>query len=132
MSQVKDDFRRLLEGLFIGTSNGSVSWSYDSSENLCEAKIGQGYVQVVRETDPDGDYYSYVKVLDKEKQVVDTIYGGSVGTSLPVHTAHKDYWQLMNELQELAGRQALGADKLIHDMLKDLGFDKLSLDEVPF
>ena len=132
MTNAKDDLRRLVEGLYLGTLNGKVKWTYDSASDLCESKLGDGYVQTVRETDNDGDYFSYVKVLNASKQVIDNIYGGTLSNGDPVNTSHKNYWTLMGDLREVAERQALGADKVISSILDDLGAKNLSLDDVPF
>lgn len=132
MNNAKDDLRRLVEGLYLGTINGKVKWSYDSAGDLCEAKLGDGYIQVVRETDEDGDYFSYVKVLNSDKQVIDNIYGGTLGGNEPSNTGHANYWQLMKELREVAERQALGADQVISSILKQINADDLPINDIPF
>lgn len=132
MIDTKADLRRLVEGLYQATAKGHVSWRYDASSDLCETQVGDGYIQIVREADEDGDYYSYIKVLNSEKQVIDNIYGGSLGFHKPVNTEHKDYWALMSDLRESAERQALGADKVISSILTELGATELNVDDVPF
>jgi len=93
-------------------------------------------VQVVGETDDAGDYYSFIKLLNYNKQVIDSIYGGSYGLKdhKPSNTGHPDYWKLIVDLKQAAERSALGADKVIETMLLRLNSDNLKLDddEVPF
>jgi len=131
MNDSTTDLRRLVEGLYLKTLSKSVSWTYDQSTDACEAHLGNGYVQVVGETNSEGDYYCYIKVLNKEKQVVDSIYGGSLGESAPTNTGHKDYWKLIADLKSSAERSALGADEIISSILSELGIDSLDVD-LPF
>lgn len=105
----------------------------DESESLCEAHIGAAYVQVLEEANEDGDYYSYVRVLNNVRDIVDTIYGGSLGkNAIPVNTAHPTYWQLLRDLYSSAKRSALGADKIVDDIIGNLGVKDLSVSDSPF
>jgi hypothetical protein len=113
----------------------SLPWTYNPSSDSCEAEVGAGYVEVVQEADEDGDYYSYVQIRNSQKEVVDTIYGGTVGGShKPFNTGHKDYWELMKDLRAQAYRSAMGSDKVISGMLAELNAASLALDsdDIPF
>lgn len=132
-----EQLRRLLEGLYIKTMSKEVNWSYDEANDLSEASIGNGYVQIVGETDEDGDFIIVVKILSESKQVIDRVYGGSYGLGgfQPYNTGHNDYWHLIRELKASAQRAALGADVVIDSILERLGSKALPLtpeDEVPF
>ncbi|TMJ17159.1 MAG: hypothetical protein E6G94_02315 [Alphaproteobacteria bacterium] len=136
MTTYTEQLRKLLEGLYLRTIEKSINWTYDESSDSCESRLGDGYVQVVGETDDAGDYYSFIKLLNYNKQVIDSIYGGSYGLKdhKPSNTGHPDYWKLIVDLKQAAERSALGADKVIETMLLRLNSDNLKLDddEVPF
>lgn len=133
MTDISTTFRKLLEGLYIKTNQQVVIWNFNQSESLCESSIGDGYVQVFQEADEDGDYYNYVRVLNGDRDVVDTIYGGALGRGAsPANTGHADYWDLMRDLYSAARRSALGADKVIGSMVKALGADDLDMSDIPF
>jgi hypothetical protein len=132
MNDTTSDLRRLVEGLYLRTLAKKIDWTYNQSTDSCEASLGDGYVQIVRETDEDGDYYSYIKILNSLKQVIDNIYGGTLGQEPPANTPQNDYWTLMGQLREAAERQALGADKVISSILTELEATDLSLQKPPF
>jgi hypothetical protein len=114
--------RGLVEAIYKKSSSGELDWIYEQDENVCETRIGDGYFQVCADTDDDGDYYYYVKILNQSKQVIDTIYGGNFQDYVPT-TGHQNYWQLITDLRTLAFRKALGADEVIKSMLSALHAD---------
>lgn len=125
--------RKLLEALYLKTIAGNISWSYLQTIDLLETPLGQGYIQIAQETDEDGDYYTFIRILNEAKQVVENIYGGTLGTNnKPVNTAHKTYWELITDLRSVALRAAVGADAVLASMIQTLGAEDLDLDEVPF
>lgn len=135
MSDATANMKRLLEALYLKSLKQEVEWEFFPSLDLCEAKLGSGFVQVVSEADDEGNYYSFVRILDSEKTVVDNIYGGNFGIqSKPYNTDHKNYWDLMRDLYSVSKRSALGADKLVSSIVDSLGASNLSIseDDVPF
>lgn len=125
--------RRLLEGLYIKTIEGNISWSYDQSADSCQANFGLGYVEVLSETDEDGDYFNYVRILNLKMELIENIYGGTVGHSIkPVNTSHSNYWELIRDLMSTAKRSATGADEVMQSILIELEATNLRMDDVPF
>lgn len=133
MNDSTTPLRKLIEALYLRTLDRKIPWVFLQAADTCEAPLGEGYVQVVKEADDDGDYYSYVRLLNKDKQVVENIYGGTLGqNNRPANTGHKDYWELMNDLRSIAQRAAVGADTVVNSMLKTLDADDIDLNDVPF
>jgi len=133
MTTVNNQIRRLLEGLYLKTVSGDISWSYDSAEDKCEAQIGSGYIQVLGDTDEDGDYFNYVRILNSNKVVSDNIYGGTPGRSaIPSNTGHSNYWELIRDLKSAAQRSALGSQEVLLSMISALDADKLDVHDLPF
>tara|TARA_R110000787_G_C13271604_1_gene431545 strand:+ start:318 stop:725 length:408 start_codon:yes stop_codon:yes gene_type:complete len=135
MIDSKTQIRRLVESLYIRTLEGKISWSYDASSDSCECEVGEGYIQILQESDDNGDYYTFIRVLNNQKQVIENIYGGSVGSNTkPFNTPHKDYWELMVDLRAMAQRSAIGGDAVLASMLAQLNADKIAMeeDEIPF
>lgn len=133
MTDMTDQLRRLVEGLYLKTNQQGVEWRSDQADSLCEAAIGDGYVQVLQEADDEGDFYSYVRVLNASRDVIDTIYGGSLGKDKkPTNTAHQNYWQLMSDLYSSARRSSLGADKIVNNIVDALGVATLNVNDPLF
>lgn len=133
MTVSNQQLRRLIEGLYLQTIKQAVKWSFNERDSICEAEIGAGYVQIAEEADDDGDYYSVARVLNKNRDVIDTIYGGTLGRDkTPVNTGHPDYWVLLRDLFSSAKRSALGADKVIDSIVDALGAKNMDVDDVPF
>jgi hypothetical protein len=125
--------RKLVEALYIKTIGQELVWSYNSATDSCEASVGAGYVSVIQETDEDGDYYSYLQIKNSQSEVVDSIYGGTLGKSSPFNTGHHNYWELIKDLRAQAYRSAMGSDKVVSSMLVALNASSLKLDdEIPF
>lgn len=137
MNDVSDQLRKLVEGLYRATMSSSIMW-VSKEENIFEAPLGKGYVQVLSEVDEEGDFYHIARIVNDKKEVVDTIYGGTLSggnwTSRPT-TGHTDYWKLLTDLFVAARRSAVGAQEIISSMLDELPSapttDHLS-DDTPF
>lgn len=136
MTDATRPLRKLLEAVYLRTMEQSLQWTYNPSSDSCETEVGAGYVEVVQEADEDGDYYSYVQIRNSQREIVDTIYGGTIGKStIPFNTGHKDYWELMKDLRAQAYRSAMGSDKVVSGMLSELNASNLALDlddDLPF
>lgn len=134
MTDATKPLRQLLEAVYIKTVGQQLSWDYNPSKDTCIAQIGAGSVEVVQEADEEGDYYSYVQIRNSKNEVIDTIYGGTLGKDKkPFNTGHKDYWELMKDLRSQAYRSAMGSDKIVSGMLAELKAGDLPLeDEYPF
>jgi hypothetical protein len=126
--------RQLVEAVYLKTLSQELAWSFNPASDSCTAELGPGSVEIVQETDENGDYYSYIQVKNFQNEVVDTIYGGSLGRgNKPFNTGHKDYWELMNDLRAQAYRSAMGSDKIVSGMLAELNAANLQLDDdIPF
>jgi hypothetical protein len=122
--------RRLLESLYLKTSDGTIRWDYDAADDSCEASIGNGYVQIMQETDDDGDYYTVIKIMNAKKETIDRITGGwGLGSMTPMYTGHSSYWELIQQLRVRAERAAKGADVVINSILGSLDADRLQFGE---
>lgn len=130
MTDATKPLRQLLEAVYLKTVSQGLLWAYNPSNDSCTAELGPGVVEIVQEADEDGDYYSYVQIRNSQNEVVDTIYGGTVGRGAkPFNTGHKDYWELIKDLRSQAYRSAMGSDKIVSGMLMELKADNLPLDE---
>ncbi|WP_294190318.1 hypothetical protein [uncultured Sphingomonas sp.] len=135
MTDATKPLRQLIEAVYLKTVSQELNWSFNPADDSCTAQLGPGAVEIVQETDEDGDYYSYAQIRNSQNEVVDTIYGGSLGRgSKPFNTGHKDYWELLRDLRSQAYRSAMGTDKIVSGMLAELNAVSLPLDEddVPF
>lgn len=135
MSDATVNMRKLIEALYIRSASQDISWSFFPGSDLCETDLGEGFVQTIEEADEDGNYYCYVRILNSEKEVIDNIYGGTLGIkNKPYNTDHKNYFELLRDLHVTAKRNAVGADKLVSSILGALNAENLSIsdDDAPF
>ena len=124
--------RDLVEAVYKKTMSAELDWTFDQEADVCEANIGEGYLHICSDVDDYGDHFYYVKILNWQKQVIDTVYGGTLGQGLP-STGHANYWSLITDLRTAAHRKAVGADAVIRSMLTALGRNDPDLDDdVPF
>lgn len=137
-SSMQKNLRRLVEAIYQNSISGSINWSYNEPADICEAELGKGFIQVLTDTDEDGDYYNYIRILNSDKQVVDTIYGGtlgSLGSTAAPSTGHANYWQMIADLKSVAHRSAVGANDVINSMLTAMNAHDNLLsedDNIPF
>lgn len=133
MTDATKPLRQLLEAVYLKTMSQELNWTYNPSNDSCMAELVPGSIEIVQEADEDGDYYSYVQIRNFQNEVVDTIYGGTLGRNKPFNTGHKDYWELMKDLRSQAYRSAMGSDKIVSGMLNELNAANLPLeDDLPF
>ncbi|RVT42110.1 hypothetical protein [Sphingobium algorifonticola] len=126
--------RQLIEAIYLKTVAGEITWAFNPTSDACETDLGAGSIEVVQESDDDGNYYSYVKIRNSEQEVVENIYGGTLGKGArPFNTGHKNYWELLSDLRAQSYRSAMGADKIVASMLTQLDATDLIIDDdVPF
>ena len=70
MNDATTNMRRLIEALYIKSVDQQVSWSFFPGADLCEAELGEGFVQTIEEADEEGNYYCYARILNSEKEVI--------------------------------------------------------------
>lgn len=132
MSDAMAQMRAVVEALYNQTIGGKVDWSLFNS-NTYRAKIGTKHIEVAKENTKD-DYYIIVSIYSGDGDLLDSVTDAYFGSQMPARTSHSNYFSLLKDLYDCAGRNARGADKAITSLLSDLGVSPIdpTEDDMPF
>jgi hypothetical protein len=131
MSESKDKFRSLVEGLYLRTSDGSMKWTnYENSESFY-TPIGGSNIEISKGENSRGETLVVISIYNGEGKVVDSFSDEFFGEASPIYYSGGGYFSLMTDLYDMAKRNASGADLIIQDILNKINAPNIS-DEVPF
>ena len=103
---------KLVRALLEKTKAGKVSWEKTINETVFQAVFAGYVVRLFRVGDQPADDIGFIILNDREETIEETT----------THDVSVDR-RACRELFELARRQALGADRAIDDLLKQLAYD---------
>lgn len=106
----------LIQRLHARTKEGKILWERTIDEGVFRATVGATSVSLVPDKTPDG-WGNYVdttllRIFNDEGSVIEEISSDSVGK--------REFADLLQELYELARRQAMGVDQILDKLLDQL------------
>lgn len=128
MSDGNIKFKTLLDRIYDSTTRSNIEWKLTDKENpYCV--LGDYFVTLSAERDPEGEPLEFVSINDRNGNVVEHFNDINLSQFKPSDRESKfqNYWTLMENLRRMAVRQAKGADKAIEEILSAL--DEI---DVPF
>ncbi|MEL7729676.1 hypothetical protein AAG612_09075 [Citromicrobium bathyomarinum] len=133
MPQALGQFRALVEGLHRQTLIGERQWTSASTKNTFATKVGDKRIEVLKEVSDRGSDI-WIIVYDSTGTAVESFSDNTFGDLRPTVGDYGGYYPLMKDLFDAAGRNARGADKVISDLLNDLGLSEIQggEDDIPF
>lgn len=133
MANVEENFRALVEALYLNSTSGEITWMGFSGAESYVSNVGTNKVAISKSVDNDGDDLITIDVFNQDGNQVDTFNDEFFSRELqPQYVSASNYFSLMSNLYELARRNATGADKVIDDLLSKLKAPKIQSDDNPF
>jgi len=123
-----DKQKKLVRTLLARTKRGDVEWKESIPTNAYQVSFKDNSVLIRlipgKRDEPD-DYE--MSLLDAEARTVDSFTDVDLAQTEADSQASSIWFKTMRELYDLARRTALGSEKVLNEILKDLGDD-----EIPF
>lgn len=122
MASLQEKYRELVKRLYEKTKSGDISWqmSYEN-EIYCSRSKYNVYLRSTR--DADGEPLEVLELKNNADQIVDSFDDTDIAGSVVGYADSDNYYQLMASLRHSARRNALGADKALDDVIRDLDYD---------
>jgi hypothetical protein len=115
----------LIERLIRKTAEGQTEWKKSVLEDRFQISFRDNTVRI--KAPPEGDYDNPVFILELmngEGTVVESVSDEELDRDIPMGKHH--WFKQLSSLFEMARRSALGADKVLNEILADLD------DDLPF
>ena len=116
-----DKHGHLVESLLDQSHAGALEWKPTARDSAFQVSFRANSLQISENQHPEfveeGVYYM-ISLINSEGLTVDTFTAADL-RDLP---DGKNYWSMMREIYQLARRTALGADKVLKDILGELGY----------
>ena len=107
--------------LFKQTVDKKINWEMSESRNPI-ATIGDYRVHISYVGD-EGDFATIVSITNMYGEAVESFSDNDLSQLKPITRGYAGYWALLNDLRQLAFRQAVGADKALDNILDSLNDD---------
>jgi myo-inositol-hexaphosphate 3-phosphohydrolase len=111
---------------------GDLAWHNMANSDLIYTFVGGRRIDIaVEQGEREEDVWLiiYNEEGDKVESFSDTYFNDAT----PVRSPHTNYFSLMKDLHDAAGRSARGSDKVVNDLLQELGVEPIKADEdIPF
>jgi hypothetical protein len=108
---IPEKFYTLLEKIYLKTNEGSLKWKPTVEENTFEIKLNSGTFSIMK----SGDDY-LIQILNADGVVIDYYWNKEIDGKILGDNSHT----VLTSLYTLARSKALGLDKTIDAMLKNL------------
>jgi hypothetical protein len=130
MNTTIEKYRHLSVRLYERTIAKGIRWQHDAKSNTVEAKIGQQFVTVKQTINSDFEFLYVVSIENSSSVYLDGFNDEQLGKEIAPVEKTMSYYSLMENLYEMAKRQATGADVALDQVLATL--DQEEEDDVPF
>ena len=117
--------RKLVETLHRKTAAGKLDWREADlilESDVYQLDLAMNSLRISRSTNSDGDDLIVISLLNGEAKVVESFSDEDIEPD----TNDRVYFRLLRDLYEMAGRRAMGSDKILDDILTELD------DDIPF
>jgi hypothetical protein len=109
----------LLTRLLDRTKEGMLDWKPTASDDAFQVSFKKTGLRISRDTDSNGETTYTVEMLDKNGNLVDSFTDTQL--DLEKYSAvNEKFYLATREAFELARRKALGADKVIDEIINEL------------
>ena len=122
MSPVVSKFRALVEKLYQRTLDGKLEWNFDSSLPYLWTTIANREIEIEESHNFNGDPLMSI-LIKSDGEVIERFNDEMITGVEPKIAGFASYYKLMVELENAAKRRALGADKSLDDVLRELDED---------
>jgi hypothetical protein len=117
-----DDQVMLVNRLSEKTKLGEVEWKQSADENAYQVVLKKNSIKLGRAkpTTNSGNNPLYIiELIDSEGEVVETFTDYDL--DMEIHGRQdQEYYAVLRDIYEMARRRALGADKVLKEILRDL------------
>lgn len=114
----------LIDRLYDKTEGKTIDWEYDEARSEVSADVGNYKVSLVAASNPNGSPVEVVRIKEGFSNRLIEAFNDEELDGLHLRAnGFESYWQKMEALRSAAYRQALGAEKAVDDILKELGDD---------
>lgn len=121
--------RRLVSLLFQKSMRGELEWGEAIQKNSFQVSLAKNSISIrstpSRLEESANDYV--FSIHDSEGKVVDTFTDVEVAEKIEGREGKARFYSTVSELYEVARRTALGSEKVLNEILTELGDD-----EIPF
>jgi|SRR5215831_1194003 len=124
-----DKQKLLVNLLFRKTTVGQLEWREAVKGEAFQVSLADKVLRIrqVPSQDPEEDAPDYwIELINSDGKVVDEFNDGMLGQAGDEGTGV--WWRKMRELYDMARRTALGSEKILNEIISELGGN----DEVPF
>lgn len=132
MAAIRDKLRSLVEGLYLGSNNGSIKWSRFENSDSFYTEVDGGNIEIGKGQNARGEPVVLVTIYNGEGQKVDSFDDDYFKDLAPIYFHRGGYFEMMNDIIETARRSATGADQIIDSILRNIGAPKIDSDDPPF
>lgn len=122
MSNLKEKYRNLVRRLYDKTTMGQIDWDVDRNDEIY-CSLSNYDVHLKSSRDADGEPLEIVELRNKDNQPVDSFDDVFINEVIFDVPGVDNYYQMMQFVRSAARRKAMGADKALEEVLKDLEDD---------
>jgi hypothetical protein len=130
MQTTLEKYRTLVERLAKATLNNEIKWAIHPFSDELYCSLGKFRIVLEEGEDAEGSSLIIVRVKDEADTQIDVFSDNTINGPNPLLAKYPTYWALMDDLHNLARRNAVGADKALDEVLNSL--TPLDEDDVPF
>lgn len=131
MANSKDSLRSLVEGLYNATMTGRIKWQPVSKSSSYLTSLRSSAIEIADDMNNNGEPVIVVNVYDQLGNIVDSFNDDYLHGYKPHNLSYDSYYTVMKNLQEMARRNATGADRIIQSILTEIGAPSVD-DDIPF
>ena len=121
--------RRMVDLLLTRSKAGQIDWKTTIDDQTFQVSFRDNTVQIVQLPRQDTEFDYRITLINDSGAVIDAFTDLELFNdqkNLP-EVQRRSYYKMMGELFEIARRTALGSEKVLNSILKELGDD-----EIPF
>lgn len=131
MANSKDDLRSLVEGLYNSTLSGKIIWTKVSNAESFITSLKSSSVEIKDDINNRGEPVIVINIYDKNGTQIESFNDDYFISVKPYNLSYDTYYDAMKSLHEMSRRSATGADKLIQNILSEIGAPSVD-DDIPF
>jgi hypothetical protein len=122
MPSYTDKYKAMIDSLYENTMARKIDWKLTDRGNPF-VQVGNYSVILENKEDADGSPYILVSINDMFGGFIESFSDNTLSEETPGISNFSNYWGLMEDLINIARRQARGADSALDDIIKQLGPD---------
>lgn len=133
MATQNQRLRTLVEGLYLSTDSGKISWEAGWSNDIYSTEIANYKIEITSESGARGGEDIRLNIYNEEATLIDSFTDTIFLEQNPRNTEFANYYLLMSNLYDSARRSASGSLKALDVIISEIGAPKVTDDEdIPF